>query len=531
MVALQTLCLLATLAGGGDMTLLEFTSVKCEPCKSMQPTVARLASEGYPIQAIDVEQRLDLVKRFNVTGVPTFVLVANGQEVGRLVGVRTHAELAQMFAQATTQQAAAQAQDYVVRGQSPENQRRGLGLFNRLGAMGKSQQPADNGTPPMEIPASHGGPTYDLGNDPAFAQREAAVPTQPMNHARYDEQPQSIPVNAIPVSAAAPHQGSPADVAMAATVRLKVEDAGGHSFGTGTIIDTVKDEALIVTCGHIFRQSKGQGKIHVDLAGAREPVIGQLISFDLTRDIALVSIRPGMRVQAARVASDARQVVPGVSVFSIGCDHGREPSVHDSKVTAVGKYVGSPNYTVAGMPVEGRSGGGLFLADGSLIGICNAADEKDNEGLYAALPTVHWQLDQIGQSTIYQKDAGTVVAAATPAPQDTGMAPIDVRAISDMTRQRNGAGELGRDMVPVMPTNPPGVQGGQDTEVICIVRSKNQPHGSHEVIVVDQPTVELMDMLSRSRRAPQPTMARENHQPTSFTAPAGEPTIVRGQSR
>src|SRR5439155_22645450 len=52
--------------------------------------------------------------------------------------------------------------------------------------------------------------------------------------------------------------------ARAATVRLKVEDATGYGFGTGTIIDTHDSEALVITCGHLFRESKGKGKITAD---------------------------------------------------------------------------------------------------------------------------------------------------------------------------------------------------------------------------------------------------------------------------
>ena len=54
---------------------------------------------------------------------------------------------------------------------------------------------------------------------------------------------------------------------IAASVRLRVEDADGHSCGSGTIIDARGGEALILTCGHIFRDSKGKGRIEVDLPG------------------------------------------------------------------------------------------------------------------------------------------------------------------------------------------------------------------------------------------------------------------------
>ncbi len=63
-----------------------------------------------------------------------------------------------------------------------------------------------------------------------------------------------------------------ADAALiSASVRLRVEDPDGRSCGSGTIIDARQGEALILTCGHIFRDSKGKGPIEVDLftPGAR----------------------------------------------------------------------------------------------------------------------------------------------------------------------------------------------------------------------------------------------------------------------
>ena len=49
-------------------------------------------------------------------------------------------------------------------------------------------------------------------------------------------------------------------------MRLRIDDADGHSVGSGTIIDTRSGEALVLTCGHIFRDSQGKGKITIDLS-------------------------------------------------------------------------------------------------------------------------------------------------------------------------------------------------------------------------------------------------------------------------
>ena len=59
----------------------------------------------------------------------------------------------------------------------------------------------------------------------------------------------------------------------------------------------------MLTCGHVFRESKGQGRVTVDMFGPGSPknVVGQVIGYDLNRDVGLVSFRPGVPVTVARL--------------------------------------------------------------------------------------------------------------------------------------------------------------------------------------------------------------------------------------
>ena len=50
-------------------------------------------------------------------------------------------------------------------------------------------------------------------------------------------------------------------------MRLTIEDRDGFSYGSGTIIIARQGEALVLTCGHIFRDSQGKGKILIDVFG------------------------------------------------------------------------------------------------------------------------------------------------------------------------------------------------------------------------------------------------------------------------
>ncbi len=458
-----------------ETTLLEFTSQRCQFCQAMQPIVAQLAQQGVSVQPIDVDQQLPVARQFQVNGVPTFVAISGGREVGRIEGVTSYEKLA-----ALTKGSGVGVQ----------------GSGQVTGASTNSVQPATIGALPPE------------------------------------------------------------QAARAATVRLKVEDATGYGFGTGTIIDTHDSEALVITCGHLFRESKGQGKITADVftSGTAQSVEGQLIGYDLERDVALVSIRAaGMR--AASVAPPAFTVRPGDRAFTIGCDKGADPSLRATQITSVNKYRGKPNYTAAGQPIDGRSGGGLFSAEGFLIGVCNAADPADNEGIYAGLASIHWQLDKIGQSEIYQRTAQ--VAAAAKADPNVALAaaqsPAAVQspataqpATPQLPPTMPGGGQLAvltagtaRPTVASpaqIPDLAPVAAAGEDTEIVFIVRSKRDPSQRSEVYVVDQAAPDLVARITHAARASgeqRAALARAT-QPNIRTAAAnqlpGSPPVVRGQS-
>tara|TARA_R100000482_G_scaffold109066_1_gene51324 strand:- start:51 stop:302 length:252 start_codon:yes stop_codon:yes gene_type:complete len=67
--------------------ILYFSAVWCGPCKALAPTMDQLASQGLPVQKIDVDQDNNMSAQYGVRNVPTLIKVdSNGVEVGRLVG-------------------------------------------------------------------------------------------------------------------------------------------------------------------------------------------------------------------------------------------------------------------------------------------------------------------------------------------------------------------------------------------------------------------------------------------------------------
>jgi hypothetical protein len=129
-----------------------------------------------------------------------------------------------------------------------------------------------------------------------------------------------------------------------------------------------------------------------------------------------------MAVPVARLMDHREMLREGESVFSWGCDNGAFPSKRDSRISKLNRYLGPANVEVAGKPVQGRSGGGLFNSRGELIGVCYAADDELDEGLYNAPEVVYAQLLKLGLRRLFEQQspmANTVANAPTNAIQHT----------------------------------------------------------------------------------------------------------------
>jgi hypothetical protein len=256
-----------------------------------------------------------------------------------------------------------------------------------------------------------------------------------------------------------------------------------------------------MTCGHIFRDSQGQGKIVAEVfsSGGVRTVPGTLLAYDLKHDTALIAIRPGVPVAAVQIAPPGYTIRPGDDVFSIGCDHGKDPSLRSSRITAVNKYELPDNIVVAGAPVIGRSGGGLFSSDGRLIGVCNLANKDDDEGIYAALTLLHHSLDGEQLSWIYQQPASDAPPDANPLREPSPLL-TNRDAPPGMPREMPGAPQRNNPATgtPLI-RNPDLLRGGisADDEAYVVIRSRRDPLASPRVIPLNQLPADVLDQLAR----------------------------------
>jgi len=92
----------ASVAGSELPVLLDLWAAWCGPCRMIAPVIEELASElsgRVLVGKLDVDANPQTASRFGVQSIPTFLILKDGREVDRLVGVQPKSSILQRLQQ------------------------------------------------------------------------------------------------------------------------------------------------------------------------------------------------------------------------------------------------------------------------------------------------------------------------------------------------------------------------------------------------------------------------------------------------
>mgnify|MGYP001560083293 CR=1 FL=1 len=75
--------------------IIDFWADWCYPCKEMSPVFEEISKEvkGLKFAKMDVDEEPELASKFGVMSIPTFLLLKDGKEIKRFVGVMAKSSL------------------------------------------------------------------------------------------------------------------------------------------------------------------------------------------------------------------------------------------------------------------------------------------------------------------------------------------------------------------------------------------------------------------------------------------------------
>lgn len=79
--------------------LIDFYADWCGPCKMVSPIVEQIAKEHEKVKVvkINIDNNQELAVKYGVTAIPTLIVIKNGDEATRTVGVASKSEIEAMI--------------------------------------------------------------------------------------------------------------------------------------------------------------------------------------------------------------------------------------------------------------------------------------------------------------------------------------------------------------------------------------------------------------------------------------------------
>jgi len=314
----------------------------------MVPTIQKMQERGYPVRKVDITQHPDVSRRFHVDKIPTFILLVNGQEKKRLVGLQSGDELRRLMIEAR----------------------------DELHAQKSEEKTAPTRPDPQTVTPSQ--PQQPGGLRGLFARIRQGLGGSPQNTGFQHPTFRAQSPEPLPAAAAG-------ERAMAASVRVRVTGSDNkEDLGTGSVIHSTAEMSTILTCAHLFHDFGRSATVEVEVFrdGSTFGYPARVLEADEKSDLAILQIQNNTPLPVVEVAPSDVPVTAADSAFSVGCNHGQPPTHLPIKIVDIDRYTGPSNIVCTVDPAVGRSGGGLFNSNGQLIGVCSCADRDRHEGLY-----------------------------------------------------------------------------------------------------------------------------------------------------
>lgn len=173
---------------------------------------------------------------------------------------------------------------------------------------------------------------------------------------------------------------SPTEIAKQAkyVVLLKTLDKDENLTATGSGV-VIGPGGLLATNYHVIK-----GAVSAQIVNDREEVfeVEGVLAFDQERDLAILKVKADLPYTNL---ADSEKVEIGEQVYSIGSPLGIKNTVSNGMVSNLIEIDGQPFIQTTAPISQGSSGGGLFNAQGQLIGITTATISK-GQGLNYAIP-------------------------------------------------------------------------------------------------------------------------------------------------
>jgi thioredoxin 1 len=82
--------------GSESLVLVDFWAEWCGPCKMIAPVLDQIAADHHDklrIAKINIDENLELARRFEVMSIPTLILFKDGQPQLRIIGAKGKGQL------------------------------------------------------------------------------------------------------------------------------------------------------------------------------------------------------------------------------------------------------------------------------------------------------------------------------------------------------------------------------------------------------------------------------------------------------